>query len=207
MTRTGELLAWSSRTGPASRPAVAPPARRSGSGAWSRSPALRPVEVAPVSSSLQRQHPRVVAVRAPRRRGPPRVLPRRQVEVSRSSSCIVDTTPRGWCGTMQVRSCTQTRWPSAVSRTSHSRPSAPSSRPRRRRPGCARRCVALEPRWATTCGRVLTMPPFCTAGGSARGTGVAGPDVEIGSVGALRGLVRACVDRPFRSMVSACRWR
>lgn len=46
---------------------------------------------------------------------------------ARSASSRADTAPRPFDVRLTRRSCTQTRWPSAVSRTSHSRASAPSS--------------------------------------------------------------------------------
>src|SRR5262249_27096748 len=48
------------------------------------------------------------------------------------------------------RSCTQTRWPSAVSRTSHSSPSAPASSAFTYAPRVCSAFSKLAPRWATT---------------------------------------------------------
>ena len=46
---------------------------------------------------------------------------------SSSASSIVETSAAAAAVRRRLRSCTQTRWPSAVSRTSHSSPSAPAS--------------------------------------------------------------------------------
>ena len=87
-----------------------------------------------------------VARRAPRRRGLPTGSSRRRSRARRA--------PRGssWRSTPLVaavlprsRSCTQTRWPSAVSRTSHSSASARTSIARCRPARCARRSHGWRP--------------------------------------------------------------
>ena len=92
---------------------------------------------------------------------------------SRSASSMVETTPRVLAVRRRSRSCTQTRWPSAVSRTSHSSASAPASSAAT----YARRvCSALSwlaPRCATTCG--LMAPVSTVPGGAGRTTRPASP--------------------------------
>src|SRR4051812_1676653 len=75
---------------------------------------------------------------------------------ARSAISSVDTTPRPLDVRSMRRSCTQTRMPSRVSRTSHSRPSAPSSMARRYAANVCSASSADAPRCATTSGALLT---------------------------------------------------
>src|SRR4051812_16373436 len=77
---------------------------------------------------------------------------------SSASSAIssVDTTPRPLDVRSIRRSCTHTSTPSRVSRTSHSRPSAPSSMARRDAASVCSASTADAPRCATTSGALLT---------------------------------------------------
>ncbi len=63
---------------------------------------------------------------------------------------MVDTTPRPSETRRTVRSCTHTNCPSAVTRTSHSSPSAPSSSARRYASSVCSGRAAEDPRWAIT---------------------------------------------------------
>src|SRR4051794_21515032 len=75
---------------------------------------------------------------------------------ARSAISSVDTTPRPLDVRSMRRSCTQTRMPSRGSRTSHSRPSAPSSMARRYAANVCSASSADAPRCATTSGALLT---------------------------------------------------
>jgi hypothetical protein len=70
----------------------------------------------------------------------------------------LDTVPRPELVRLIRRSCTQTRVPSMVKRTSHSTALAPSSMARRYAATECSGSVSLAPRWAITCGKLTGIP-------------------------------------------------